>query len=322
LAGSSAAATTPATTTTPAAATNPATAQQNAASASSGSASALPAATQAGQTPPSGAATAQPAINPQAVSSTAVAGQPAAAPDIVPPTGQPAAATQTVQVLTAEDFLHDWTRANGEPLVYASFQQVTPSGDVRVTLVPRQWKLAYDDPSYEYQAFSGTFWAFYQKLGTPVMVRIGDVSIPGALNYVDIPRDQFSEEDRDYLAHLEGLQDYAYVNKGRVRYYTFPWEAISVEDQQYVYKLIAYLTAAQPAVASVQQPPSAAAGAAPPGVPPQATEALPQSSGPPAASAPQEAPAGPSDLPVTEMVPAVEPPADSSPQGPRPPYGY
>jgi hypothetical protein len=179
---------------------------------------------------------------------------------------------------------------------------VTPAGDVRVSLVPRQWTLEGSGSEYEYPAFSGTFWAFFQKPGTPVLVRIGDVRLPGApLNYVDYPRDAFCEADRAYLAHVEQLLDYAYVNKGRVRYYTLPWDAISYDDQQFVHNVINSLQAAQPPAAGT-----------PPPQPPAAGEP------PPAAEVPVEEPSGPLDLPATEAAPE---PGGDGPSAPKP-YGY
>lgn len=196
--------------------------------------------------------------------------------------------------------LRDWTKSDGQPLLYARFLGVTPAGDVRVALAPRQWTLETGGSDYEYPAFSGTFWAFFQKPGTPVLVRIGDVRLPEVpLNYVDYAREAFCEADRAYLAHLEQLLDYAYVNKGRVRYYTLPWDVISIDDQQFVYNVIASL-----------QPPPAVGTPAPP---------QPAAGGPPpAAEVPVEEPAGPPDLPATEAAP--EPAADGPP--PRQPYGY
>ncbi|MBX3439141.1 MAG: hypothetical protein KF861_16750, partial [Planctomycetaceae bacterium] len=214
------------------------------------------------------------------------------------PVDQPAegAAPVAVQPIPPESLLRDWTKADGQPLLTARFIAVTPAGDVRVALMPRQWTLAGTSTSADYPAFSGTFWAFYQKPGTPILVRIGEVKLPDVpLNYVDYPRDAFSTDDRAYLDHLEQLIDYAYVNKGRIRYYTLPWDAISIEDQQFVHSVVNY-------VQSLQPPSQSTAGNGPPE----------------AAEVPQEDPAGPPDLPATDVAPA--PDADVEP--PQTPYGY
>lgn len=225
------------------------------------------------------------------------------APPATPPTGNPPTVAPSGDVpvvevtpLSPEDFIHSWVNNQGEEILTARFMTVTRTGDVRVELLPRQWSIGQNE---DYQReVTGVFWVFTGDPTKDHLVRIGDVSLPDApLNYIDVPRSEFSEEDQAYLQHLEKLVSYAKVSKGRVRYYTLPWDVLAVTDQQYVYDLLAAIEKTQP---QVTEP-------LPPALP---TETPPVAGGPP----PQEGP--PADLPPGDPTPAGVIPPPGPPQAP------
>ncbi|MEZ6147295.1 MAG: hypothetical protein R3B91_18100, partial [Planctomycetaceae bacterium] len=225
------------------------------------------------------------------------------APPATPPTGNPPTVAPSGDVpdvevtpLTPEDFIHTWVNNQGEEILTARFMTVTRTGDVRVELLPRQWSIGQNE---DYQReVTGVFWVFTGDPTKDHLVRIGDVSLPDApLNYIDVPRSEFSEEDQAYLQHHEKLVSYAKVSKGRVRYYTLPWDVLAVTDQQYVYDLLAAIEKTQP---QVTEP-------LPPALP---TETPPVAGGPP----PQEGP--PADLPPGDPTPAGVIPPPGPPQAP------
>ncbi len=276
---------------------------------------------------PSGAASPAAGIGPVPPAVTAgspvVVGTPAI--PVVPSSGL-SPEPEVVEPLPPEAFFRRWSKADGESLVHARFQAVTPAGDVRVQLFPRQWTLAGDE-SEPSPTFSGTFWAFLQKPGSPVLVRIGEVKLPDVpLNYVDYPREAFREEDQAYLAHLEQLIPYAYVSKGRVRHYTLPWDEISFDDQQYVTDIVKYVQSLSPPVGG--EPPldgpvpgepvpgeRGPNGPPPNGPPPNGP---PRGEAPPPAGGPPEQPKGPQSVPPAGAVPAVNGPVPPGPEAPPP----
>ncbi len=228
---------------------------------------------------------------------------------------------ETIEPLPPEAFFRRWSRADGEPLVYARFVAVTPAGDIRVQLFPRPWTLAGNAPEPP-SKFSGTFWAFLQEPGTPVLVRIGEVKLPGVpLNYVDYPRSAFCDEDQAYLASLEQLIPYAHVSKGRVRYYTLPWDEISVDDQQYVTAIVAYVQSLQQPVRKEPPPDGPIPGEVVPG---ERGPNGPPPNGPPRGEAPPPigaaaAPSkGPQSAPPAGAAPAASAPAPPGSESPPP----
>ncbi len=270
------------------------------------------------------AGTAPAGIAPQAtpvagnVPTATPAGGPASPPPgNAPPGGLPTTAgnpgpppgnipVEDVKPLTPEDFIHTWVNNQGDEIVTARFMTVTRTGDVRVELLPRVWSIGQED--YEREV-SGVFWVFKGNPASDHLVRIGDVNLPDApLNYIDVPRSEFSEGDQAYLKHLEQLVAYAKVSKGRVRYYTLPWDVLSPVDQQYVYDLLALIEKAQPRVAEPMPPI---------GLPEGPPEPQPVAGGPPQ----QEGP--PDDLPPGEGPSTGFAPPPGPPQvPPRRPSGY
>jgi mono/diheme cytochrome c family protein len=278
--------------TAPAVSSSPAVAAQTPPAPPSASLPAQTAATPAGPSSPQVAvaaapvtpATPGPPVVPGSATVQAPAPLPAAATSPIPteqpsdPFTPPAAAA-----LPPEAFIREWHDKDGNSLFQARFDGMSYRGNVRLSLLPRTWTLGGD---YE-QPFEGTFWVFYSRPGLRgVQVRIGDVDLPGyTLNFVDIPRDRFSAADATYLDHLESLQDYAVVQKGRIRYYEFPPESLSATDLQYVFDLLDKLPAPPDPLLQPPSPgpagPEEAGRTSPPGdVPPNsAVPAVPAASG-------------------------------------------
>ncbi|MEW4527678.1 c-type cytochrome domain-containing protein [Maioricimonas sp. JC845] len=136
-----------------------------------------------------------------------------------------------------QDFHRLWTDSTGNPMIYARFDELTLSGRVRLSVLPRKWQLRKGQP----KAFTGTFWTFFSVPGRPgVMVTIGDLRVPGLqARHIDIPLDNFSQLDQDYLMQLDALKTHGILDRGkRLRFFSIPLDTFSDVDRDYIDGLI------------------------------------------------------------------------------------
>ncbi|MFG0332655.1 MAG: c-type cytochrome domain-containing protein, partial [Maioricimonas sp. JB049] len=168
--------------------------------------------------------------------------------------------------LPFQDFHRLWTDVTGEPMVYARFDELSLSGRVRLSVLPRKWRLKKGQP----EEFTGTFWTFYTEPGrSGVIVTIGDLRVPGLhARRLDIPLDNFSEEDYAYLMQLDALKTHGILDRGkRLRFFSIPLDTFSEVDRAYIGALIKRAQAGQP-----RPPLKPPAGQPPVGQPPNGAQ--------------------------------------------------